>query len=465
MRIILACFIIILVGLLPVSTVAAQNPVWTVQYYNNAYLLGDEAVTTQAESVDFNWGANAPVAGVNPDNFSARFATDVALPAGTYRFYALVDDHVRITVDFRNVVIDTFDAPNVGQIVSQDVSLADGTHHIQVDYREVRGNAYVYVEWANVNTNPPGPSFGQRVQDPVDLGLWTAQYFSNTTLAGSPTAVLNEFSPTHNWGYDAPLVNVPADSFSARWTTVRNLTGGVYEISVLADDGVRVYVNGVALIDEWHLASGQRYTQTVSLPSGAVGFQIDFLENTGVAYLDFSLRQRETTIVNTSDPIATIIAQVLNVRDYPSVSLGNILFRVNRGSTYPIIGRNSASSWWLINVNGATGWVSSPYVTELNTGSVPVIEPTNVTRDDLPVTEGTDYVVTATPFTVNLRSGPGLGYSIIEKFRAGTSADVIGRNPSSSWWQINYNGVIGWVSVRYAVIETGADVNTIPVTF
>ncbi len=464
-RVLTVSFILLLIGLLPVSHVAAQDTAWTVEYYNNLYLLGDPAVSTQANAVNFNWGGGAPTAQIAPDNFSARFATDVVLPAGTYRFYALADDNIRITVDFNNVVIDTFDDPNVGQVISRDVTLPAGNQHIQVDYREVTGSAYVYVEWANLNTNPTGPSFGPPTQNPFDPNAWTAQYFANQNLEGAPVAVFSEASPTHNWGYNAPLANVPADNFSVRWTTTLNLTGGIYELNVLTDDGVRVYINGVPIIDEWHLATGQRYVQTINLPTGATGIQIDFFENTGVAGLDFNLRPQAAPVVITTDPIVTITAQVLNVRDYPGVSLGSILLRVNRGATYPIIGRNSDSSWWLIDVNGTTGWVSSPFVTELNTGSVPVIDPTNTPRNELPVTGGTGYLVTATPHTVNLRSGPGLGYSIIERFRAGTTAEIIGRNPSSSWWHINYNGVLGWVSARYAVIEAGVDVNTIPVTF
>jgi uncharacterized protein YraI len=76
----------------------------------------------------------------------------------------------------------------------------------------------------------------------------------------------------------------------------------------------------------------------------------------------------------------------------------------------------------------------------------------------------TGYVVTATPYTVNIRSGPGTQNSILAKLPLGATAVIVGRNSSSQWWQVNYNGIVGWVSATFAVIQTGANVSAIPVT-
>ncbi|MEZ4638095.1 MAG: PA14 domain-containing protein [Caldilineaceae bacterium] len=48
---------------------------------------------------------------------------------------------------------------------------------------------------------------------------------------------------------------VPVDQFSARFERTLNVTGGIYRFSVQADDGVRVWVGGELVIDEWHPAA------------------------------------------------------------------------------------------------------------------------------------------------------------------------------------------------------------------
>ncbi|WP_410968985.1 PA14 domain-containing protein, partial [Salmonella sp. SAL4444] len=76
----------------------------------------------------------------------------------------------------------------------------------------------------------------------LGTGPWTAQYYANPTLSGSPTLIQTESSPTHDWGTGSPVVSIPPDNFSARWTSTRTVEAGTYQISVRVDDGVRVFV-------------------------------------------------------------------------------------------------------------------------------------------------------------------------------------------------------------------------------
>jgi hypothetical protein len=36
-------------------------------------------------------------------------------------------------------------------------------------------------------------------------GQWTAQYFNNASLSGTPAAVFSENTPTHNWATNVPF--------------------------------------------------------------------------------------------------------------------------------------------------------------------------------------------------------------------------------------------------------------------
>lgn len=597
-KLILAALLLAALSALAAVPAVAQNgAVWTGQFYNNPYLLGAPAFSRQDNAIAFNWGGSAPGEGVGADGFSVRWATDVFLPAGTYRFWALADDNVRITVDFSyRPLIDTFDTSAVGQLVSADVTLGAGSHHIQVDYREVTGDAYVYVTWANLATNPAGPNFPISPAPPSVSGQWTAQYFNNPTLFGQPVLVRGEASPTNNWGGGSPGAGVPNDNFSARWTANLSLSAGTYRVTTRADDGVRVFVNGALVINQWTTASGQTYTADVNLGTGTHNVVVEYFEIFGDAYIEFnlapvgaaappttippvggggawlgyyfnntSLSGTPAAIVSVAAPggnwgagsplssvqadnfsvrwvstqnyaagvyrvtakaddgvrvlvngsmlldrwgtasgqtytadvtltagshtvtveflelgglaylefsfapvsaapsvppsggasgTATVTAFRLNVRSGPAANT-QILTKISRNETYPIVGCNTDRTWWQLNVNGTVGWVSGGYVSTANaTCSQPGAE-------IQPAPTGYNVVAAA---NVNVRVGPATSFRQLATMRAGESAAVVGRNSNASWWQVDYNGIVGWVSGAFGIMQGTPDLNRIPVT-
>ncbi len=469
----IVAILLLVTSIFIVQPALAQNPVWHADYFNNAELQGSPTFSRNDANIAFNWGTGSPGSGIGNDNFSVRWAADVALSPGTYRFYAQADDNIRIIFNFVSYapVVDTFASGQVNQLVTGDVNVSQaGTYHIQVDYRELTDQAFAYVSFANLATNPTGPNFpAPSSPSPVPLGAWTAQYYGNPSLSGDPTAIISEASPTHDWGTGAPLGSLPVDNFSARWTSIQNLAGGTYDLNVSADDGVRVWVNGNLVIDQWHGASGQSYSATLNLPAGQNYFQVEYYEATGNAFLHFSLDQ---TVVSTpptqpspTGATATVIAYRLNVRAAPDPINGQVITRINRLDVYPILGRNADGSWYLLDVNGTQGWVSGGYINVVNGGNIPVVNGNaQTTNPQPPATGATGNTVTATPYNVVIRNGPGTQYRRLGLFPVTAVTPIIGRNSNNTWWQINFNGLQGWVSAQFAIVSPTANVNAIPIT-
>lgn len=289
---------------------------------------------------------------------------------------------------------------------------------------------------------------------------WAVEYYNNVSLSGAPALTAQVPGVGFNWTDTAPAAGLPADFYSVRYTAVLNLNSGVYQISTRADDGVRVYVNGTLLINEWHVSSGLTYTRQFTSYPGQNIVVVEYYEGSGVAFLSFDLRPAGTIPPTAPPPTtsatATVTAYYLNVRNAPNPSTSAVLTVISRGQTYPIIGRNAASSWWQINVNGVVGWVSGGYVYAQNTAGVPVTD-----GGTTPPPAG----FTATPtLNLNIRSGPGLGYQVVGWLPAGQSAAIIGRNAASSWWQVQFGGVTGWISGVYTVVYPASGTGTIPIT-
>ncbi len=68
------------------------------------------------------------------------------------------------------------------------------------------------------------------------------------------------------------------------------------------------------------------------------------------------------------------------------------------------------------------------------------------------------------PGAVNIRSGPGLNYSVIGTLNANTLMPIVGRNGDASWWQIEItDDRLGWVSNSVVQANNAADVPVVEV--
>ncbi len=117
---------------------------------------------------------------------------------------------------------------------------------------------------------------------------WYAQYYNNRYLEGHPAKIRHETTLDYNWGTGAPVAEVGADNFSVRWTTVTEFAAGDYTFSVTVDDGVRVWIDGAMLIDEWREQAPTTYTAPIYLTGGVHQVQVAYFEATGTAIMQLN---------------------------------------------------------------------------------------------------------------------------------------------------------------------------------
>jgi uncharacterized protein YraI len=424
---------------------------WTAQYFANSSLSGLPTLIQSEASLVHNWGSGSPVASIPADNFSARWTSTQNLSAGTYRVSVRVDDGVRVFVDGVTVINEWHSAS--GQTYIADLALSAGPHNFMVEFYEAGGNAFI-----EYNLTPLSAPIPQTPLPPPAGGSWQCAYFNSPSIIGSPAVILVEASPTHNWGTGSPAGGLPADNFSMRCTSTQLVEGGTYRITVLADDGVRVIVDGLPVIDEWHSASGSPYQASVNLTAGAHSFEVEYYEAGGQAFLTYSFeRTGGTSAPADTGALLTIRASRLNVRDQPNANTAAVIAQVHRGEIYPIVGRTADNRWWQINLNNTLGWVFASFTNAINTGSVPVTNTSNVSAPPTGIT------VTAN-IAINMRSLPSINGAILGVFPGGAVGQLVGRSGDAQWLQISYNNILGWVSSRFVTLPAGANLSGVPVT-
>jgi hypothetical protein len=115
------------------------------------------------------------------------------------------------------------------------------------------------------------------------VGL-TGQYFDNRDFTAPK---ITRVDPTVNfdWGSGTPDGSVAGDTFSVRWTgQVEAPASGSYTFFTTSDDGIRLWVNGQLLVDNWTDHAPVENSGVISLSAGQkVPIKIEYYENGGGA--------------------------------------------------------------------------------------------------------------------------------------------------------------------------------------
>lgn len=257
------------------AVVAAER--WRGEYFNHLELSGKPALVQDEGDgrLNFDWGLKSPErsCGVTTDNFSARWTRTAVFVGGVYRFNIAADDGVRIFIDGQlkfdrwrdQMLTETF-----------DVLFSGGNHQIRVEYFDRWGSAALKFGWER------HPCFAD-----VPPERWRGEYFNNTNLTGQPQMIRDDGDGFLNFDWDVKSAgencDVKADDFSVRWSRRLILTAGVYRFTVTGDDGVRLWVNGKKLIDEWRDQSPATFTREVFLPAGNQRIVLEYYDHTGGA--------------------------------------------------------------------------------------------------------------------------------------------------------------------------------------
>ena len=129
---------------------------------------------------------------------------------------------------------------------------------------------------------PPPPAPPTPTPLPPSANAWTANYFANRDLAGAPVLTQNVDNIQFNWGTGSPGPSVPADNFSARYQRTMSFSTGTYEFRATYDDGIRIYVDGQVILNDWQEGSA-RASSAQKLLSGSHDIRVEYFDATGTA--------------------------------------------------------------------------------------------------------------------------------------------------------------------------------------
>lgn len=177
---------------------------------------------------------------------------------------------------------------------------------------------------------------------------------------------------------------------------------------------------------------------------------------------------------------------IVNLRSGPGSDF-EVLEIVAYQTPLSVLGRNASGTWLRVSVQGIDGWMSASYVDVRGSiSALPVldvndnlIEAGAEITDDAAAPEGeaseasdaasssssSNVSVPSTGTTlrgvtdaiVNLRSGPGTNFDILDTVAYRTSLSILGRNQRGTWVLVSAQGQQGWLSSAYVSISGDPD--------
>jgi hypothetical protein len=95
-----------------------------------------------------------------------------------------------------------------------------------------------------------------------------AEYFNDLAMVSTPVVTRVDQTVNFNWALNAPVAGVSND-FAVRWTgQVAPKFSETYTFHSTTDDGVRLWIDGKMIIDNWRNQSAREVTGTLFLEAG-----------------------------------------------------------------------------------------------------------------------------------------------------------------------------------------------------
>jgi len=228
---------------------AAATVSLTVTAVNDAPTLS-QAASADATTVSPTIGTTVRVAASDVDGDALSYAWTSSGP-GTASFATAAA--ASSTVTFSNV----------------------GTYVLRVAISDGKGGS-VFSE-VTVTAATPGTGTG------TGTGL-SGTYFNNKALTAPAVLTRTDATLNFNWG-GSPGTGINADGFSVRWTgKVQAPITGTYTFFTTSDDGIRLWVNGTQLINNWTNHAPVEDSGIIALVAGSsYDIRVEYYEDGGGA--------------------------------------------------------------------------------------------------------------------------------------------------------------------------------------
>ena len=289
-------------------------------------------------------------------------------------------------------------------------------------------STYTYVVSAFDTAGKVSPSAPRQVSTPAPtssgvscpapaLNAFTGCYFDNVNLTGSPVLTRKDDQINFDWGRTSPGNPVPPANFSVRWQGYFDFDQGVYQFVSTSSDGMRVFLDGAVVLDNWRDQMPAMASVSGPVSPGSHLITVEFYERTGTASAHLYWQKQSDRRGSVSVPV------ISSFTASPSTIAA---------------GSSSALTW---SVSGATSITIDSGIGDVTNAASSSVSPKTTTTYTLTATNSAGSAQASVTVTVTGSGGstPGLPApinvtasvngsvpSVVVNWQAGSTASVAG---------------------------------------
>jgi len=152
--------------------------------------------------------------------------------------------------------------------------VSNGIHTVSAVARDAAGN---------LNTSAISAIVSNLVCNKVGINLFVGCYYGDMNF-GNLKLVRTDPQINFNWGPGSPSTMIAPDMFSVRWQGYYHFTQAAHTFVVVADDGFRLYLDGVLILQHWVDEPATAYVVTTgTLLPGYHLIKLEYYEHYGSA--------------------------------------------------------------------------------------------------------------------------------------------------------------------------------------
>jgi subtilisin-like proprotein convertase family protein len=240
----------------------------------------------------FDWGDITPpgVGLTDADNWTVTYEGEIHLEAGSWTFSLYCDDHGFLEIadpqtgQFERVISADWPNPSTGSFSAA----ANAWYPIRWATSDGGGGSEVLVQLAGPGILNPTAIPHDRLRFRADDLRGLVQIgFDEQRLTGDYFTTIDSVAPANiDWVYGRPddLGLADSEDFSTRWTgQLRVDIAGDYSFRYNSDDGQRLWIDGVQLLDAWDSSTHVQTSAAIWLEPGWHEIVIDQSDHIGSA--------------------------------------------------------------------------------------------------------------------------------------------------------------------------------------
>ncbi len=246
-----------------------------------------------ARRLTVDWGAGVPagVALTAGDDLTLAYDGEIYLEPGAWTFHVLGDDHVFLELapasgggPFVRIASANWPAEASGSFTVTDA----GWHPIRIAHCERGGASQLRIEHSGPGVPARAPISRQRLRFSASglSGLVLTGFDDGRMLGDHQTTIDRTAPAARMWNTGSPgdLGLTGPDDFATRWSgQLRIDMAGDFVFRYTTDDGQRLWIDGVSVLDQFDDATHDASTSPIRLEPGWHDLVIDHSESTGGA--------------------------------------------------------------------------------------------------------------------------------------------------------------------------------------